>query len=80
MNPDQFEFPYPIPIIKSTSQTGLIEIIYTKPLIKKLLDLDLHTLEYKVETDLYEPSLTVEVEPYIMQDPKNVLFTWKIIQ
>ena len=68
VNLDQLEFPYPIPIITKTTHKGLIEIIFTKPLTKIDPGINLRTLEYKNETGVYVPALSIAIEPYPMQE------------
>ena len=58
---------------------GLVDIIFTKPLFELPPEIDLQTLEYEAEKNVYKPSLTLEIEPSSLQEPSNVLFTWKIL-
>ena len=43
---DQYKWPYPVPFIKSASQKGLLEIIFTKTMAEISDEIDLTTLEY----------------------------------
>ena len=75
----QYQNDEPIPYIKRTTSTGIIEIEFTKPMMQPEIDLDFTTLEYQVNENEWAPVMTVVVLPAQMQDPAKVKLDWETV-
>lgn len=60
------------------TQTGEVIILFTRAIKDIPPEINLKTLEYEAEPDLWKPVLTVTVEPSLMQEPENVAMNWSI--
>ena len=69
-----------MPYIKSLDAFGRVEVLFTKPLQKISDRINLATLEYNPEPDVWRPVLTLTVEPSLAQDTSKVGMTWSIIE
>lgn len=53
----------PRPVFKTVTQTGLVELTFTRILSKISDDIDLKTLKYEAEPGVLRPVLVIGVEP-----------------
>ena len=60
---DQMAYPYPIPFISEATQTGKVIILFTRALKEISPKLDLKTLEYEAQPNIWKPVFTVEIKP-----------------
>ena len=67
-----------IPLINKMTQTGEIEIKFTKQLTEISDEINLKTLQYEVEEGVWKPVLEVLIEPSVEQDAENCKMTWSI--
>ena len=63
VNEDQTTSPDPIPYIKRTTQTGEVEIYFTKEMMEIPDMIDLTTLEYRLSRFEWAPVMTVSITP-----------------
>lgn len=70
----------PQPFIKKTTQTGVIEISFSKPLADISQKIDLKSLKYEAEPGVLKPVLDVAIEPSDEQDAENVRMSWDVTE
>ena len=68
-----------MPYIDKVEANGLVMIEFTRPILKIDDRIDLSTLEYEAEPDVWLPSLTIEIEPYKLHDPDDLKMTWSVV-
>ena len=84
VNEDQSSNQFPKPEISRATQTGLVEVTFTVPLMQIPPNLDITKLTFDnrsrqlTANDTVEskPVLTVTIKPSIEQDPERVKFAW----
>ena len=70
----------PRPVIKKMTQTGIIEVRFSKTLADISEEIDLTTLKYEVEPGVMKPVLEVIIEPSDEQDTDNLKMTWEVTE